>query len=1668
MKKASVSRQGAFYWLVPSLVAVALPWASYGGVRTVSAAIDNQTDGFTITLGEASGTANTVFAAYGATDAGTTPSAWEHVARVGVVAAEDSTISFAAPKEWESSAHAIRFFAVDGDLSGDIPVQYVSGEDENVSFPLNYVPKADTRTQIKFMYTHHNGSTFFGTPFGTADASDYRFFQGGDNAIAYFDMGLSGQRILQADVLTDPAVIRHFELGNHYIKDLDTDTIIVSAESAEDLTGYASALQLFAGGDYGRVYSLKIYEGETLKLDLVPYLKSNGTPAFRDSLTGNFYVASGTGVVGFGDVVIPSEAICEVSAVIEEAYTTTPLYTDYSKMLVAVPSGTAVLSPGAEFSDVPVLLRLSSSIAADFTRKGKDMLIMDEESNVLPYEIEAWNPSGESLVWVKAIKYSSDTRLVAYYGDSQGRRNGANDPKQVWSSYAGVWHLDELGTEITLADSSPNGYDGKTYNVSKGLSGGALGNFTRCIDKQTEGSEQGGLYFDGTKNIDHGGKLTLSAYVKRYQLNSCWDHLFFSKPSSNDGNGSFAVELYGQDSKWGQADIIGGYKNDKTGVGVLSAHGFKEADKWYHIVVTYDNYEAYYYCDGVRLGGGRMTNAIRTNKLQRFALGNNNTLNGTPWDGAFDEFRVSVGAMSPERIALEYALMQNGAMTITAGVNTGVRLQFGDVSFVSNNDGTFSASAALTAGSAASVSVVLSDGTSTALSSGAVVAPWSVSGATVSPAANTSFKAKFRAESDNGDDVYVSVDDYFYSGAVMVSATKNAYEEDLAAGEFVFSRAEGDAATAFPLVVNYIVSGSATSGTDYEPLLGTVTIPAGESSVAVQVSPLKSGMTDDDVSVTVTVSAGNYDAGSSSASVVIVNSRDPAFTKYSKRLPITVTAGKYTGSALADFPVLVRLAPSEGGFSYADFKRDDYEDLAFVDDDLNILPYEVQKWDETGTSLVWVKVPSFSSTTTIYALYGATTSGRTTTADVWSSFIGVWHMDETFEGENTVKDATVNGLDGTTTANSSAVANGVFGGARMLATTGGKSEVGRIRVPYNAVMCPDSGYQNVTASLWCKFNLPSQSWAYLIARKKSDGAGSWGLQLCDSNPPKKLRIYTGGNNNQFDNMPTLAESVWHRVTLVYNGNNRDLYIDGAHVIDNFSAGSWISKDTETGLSIGGGWNNDTWSTVNGAMDEVRVAMKVLSADWEAADYAQQTDAAFLSLGAPVDVVATAPSVGAASLATVDGKQMIAVPLEGGEGQLYVVVRDSLGNVTTNAVTDGIVSAGTYYYPVSSLPVNLVCEIGTYAVGVENKTDSRKYSVSARNGKTEKIDFRVRGYSGNPVENFPALVRLTEGIGGFSYLRLSDEGATAGGIHFQDASGNELPFDVDYWNPEGESTIWVRLPSLHRDAKIVMLYGVDYTPADANALRASVWSGQTAVWHLHMNTVYDGDGTGRYGNSAKESMNDLRGWNNGTITVADGIVGESRRISTGAKGDKGGGYAIVVSNSDLLDIGNNFTVSLWLRYPKDQVPGWDRVISRKESYNSGDGWEITLAQDTPANLDVRGSNQKSGGQNFFSSPVNDGNWHYVTAVYSGTSVLLYENGVERLAVEIDEAVNNDKDLAFGNIAKKDEVTFKGWLDEIRLGAGSLSADRIKADYETVANPDFFSASEVVTGFTVIIK
>lgn len=90
---------------------------------------------------------------------------------------------------------------------------------------------------------------------------------------------------------------------------------------------------------------------------------------------------------------------------------------------------------------------------------------------------------------------------------------------------------------------------------------------------------------------------------------------------------------------------------------------------------------------------------------------------------------------------------------------------------------------------------------------------------------------------------------------------------------------------------------------------------------------------------------------------------------------------------LTNFTVLVAL--NSGNIDYTKTK-DDGSDLRFLDaDGTTVLDYEIEKWDEAGTSYVWVKVPQInasSNTDYMYMYYNnaSATAGATGTA-TWDS-----------------------------------------------------------------------------------------------------------------------------------------------------------------------------------------------------------------------------------------------------------------------------------------------------------------------------------------------------------------------------------------------------------------------------------------------------------------------------------------------------------------------------------------------------------------------------------------------------------------------------------------------------------------------------------------------------------
>jgi hypothetical protein len=136
----------------------------------------------------------------------------------------------------------------------------------------------------------------------------------------------------------------------------------------------------------------------------------------------------------------------------------------------------------------PVLIKLNCN-RIDYTQmqeQGQDIRFIDPSDpiNPLPYEIEKWDKSGTSYIWVKVpeIDASSDEDYIwMYYGNGSATDN--QNPSGVWSTdYDRVWHMHDYhlsGSYYYIYDSVTESYNALYYPASEptttdGLAGTAF------------------------------------------------------------------------------------------------------------------------------------------------------------------------------------------------------------------------------------------------------------------------------------------------------------------------------------------------------------------------------------------------------------------------------------------------------------------------------------------------------------------------------------------------------------------------------------------------------------------------------------------------------------------------------------------------------------------------------------------------------------------------------------------------------------------------------------------------------------------------------------------------------------------------------------------------------------------------------------------------------------------------------------------------------------------------------------------------------------------------------------------------------------------------------------------------------------------------------------------
>lgn len=674
----------------------------------------------------------------------------------------------------------------------------------------------------------------------------------------------------------------------------------------------------------------------------------------------------------------------------------------------------------------------------------------------------------------------------------------------------------------------------------------------------------------------------------------------------------------------------------------------------------------------------------------------------------------------------------------------------------------------------------------------------------------------------------------------------------------------------------------------------------------------------------------------------------------------TITFPGYSGSeTLTDFPVLVKVSQARNDFDYSACLVESGGDLRFADASGNLLASEVDTWNASGESLVWVKVPSLSKTTVITAYYGNATPPAVTASDVWSNgYVGVWHLNQAAaplaesSGKSTPFEVPQNYADRTTYAT-----NGVAGGKSV--SFDNERYGDGIHIRLEAADAPDlRGLTNFTIECWTyqakyrddngeatiigardNWKLFQKSSGELSSRwMKANGTTVWGLSTPSGPALNKWTYQTFVRN--FTSVSS-ADTTW--------------YLNGGSVATKTESNAESTGNGgEIKHALGGG---DNIRVFPGSIDEARVSNVARSADWVKASHDCVVDEDFASFAA-------------------------------------------------------------------------------------TENDWAKYS--------HKFRVTFAGYTGGEtLANFPVLVKISEsGITGFRY---SDCKKPDGGdLRFADSEGNLLASEVDTWDTNGVSLVWVKVPSLAASTRITAYYGWDFAPiVDSKAVWAN---GYVGVWHLNESSVplkESSGGSSPFVAGEKPEYADCG---------ADGIIGKSVDFGRNYTSSYGLPRLQAADDDAHLSGFTDFTVECWTyqaNYWNDgginatilaKGNGNDRSwrVYQENSANNYSGLELT---------DASGRIWACADQT-----AHSGEWTHQAFVRNKTGLskcLHYFNGENVKSSNDDRSSlqSNTKPLIVGGGGEGNSRIFPGSIDEVRISNVARSKEWVKASHDTVTESSF---------------
>ncbi|MGN0843830.1 MAG: LamG-like jellyroll fold domain-containing protein [Kiritimatiellia bacterium] len=500
-------------------------------------------------------------------------------------------------------------------------------------------------------------------------------------------------------------------------------------------------------------------------------------------------------------------------------------------------------------SDFPLPVRLSPTLIegfdyGDFLQSGRDMIIVDGDGNQLEYEIESWNPDGESLVWIGAKTLSAGNVFTIYYGFSN---YAAHNAKAVWENgFKGIYHLNEADAAGTAANSAVGTADavpGTADTMTAYAGGGILG--------PARDNGKTSLNIPSYDSLGLGSNFTVSAWFKLNSGNANWPRYFNRKANYQDANG-WEAEMNNNDTTKISA-------RGASGTSISISSPVSLASDWTLLTLVYSGTTLTGYINGQQVSTGTIAAATDNGRDLCIAA---STLNS-----GIDEIRLGE-IRSADEIYADWFFACNNCLYGTIDYVDPDGVRFGELSASVSDDGTVTVSVPVESGNG-TVSVYYNGHSYDKTSLGTIEStPCTFTDNPAVPE-NAIWSITAYGVNENGSVSEIVADSAVLNGIVSASKKQDGAENGLVPVIFTVSRPTNDEALVYPLVVNLVWGGTAAAGVDFAgELPATVTLSAGESSIDIKLETIVNSEVKEDTTVTLAIGPGQYRIGESASATI--------------------------------------------------------------------------------------------------------------------------------------------------------------------------------------------------------------------------------------------------------------------------------------------------------------------------------------------------------------------------------------------------------------------------------------------------------------------------------------------------------------------------------------------------------------------------------------------------------------------------------------------------------------------------------------------------------------------------------------------------------------------------------------------------------------------------------